>query len=205
MNQQIETSVWGEGDEATYELLAKEPIHGKWLNFAAGDGRYNEILLKKADEVIASDIDVAALDSLVSRTADELRPKLKTSIVDLIKKFPFENETFDGVFCVGTLHLFSQEKLEGIFEEIQRILKRGGKFIFDFATDVRRVLPDGTLYKFEDEPEYNLEQAKDMLKKLLKDYMLEIIESEVPEEEISLDDVAYKFQCRFLLGVGIKS
>ena len=50
-------SIWGTGDKDTLELLKKVEIRGKWLNLAAGDGRYNLNLLEKADFVVASDID----------------------------------------------------------------------------------------------------------------------------------------------------
>lgn len=40
-------SIWGSGDPKTIKLLNKQKIKGVWLNLAAGDGRYNNILLKK--------------------------------------------------------------------------------------------------------------------------------------------------------------
>src|SRR3990167_2199248 len=140
-SQSEKPSIWGTGDKDSLELLKKIEIHGKWLNLAAGDGRYNLNLLEKADSVVASDIDESALDKLRQNTPDELRAKLQTEVFDVTKKFPFENDSFDGVFCTGTLHLFPTEILRQILSEIDRILKPSGRILIDFATDIKRILP----------------------------------------------------------------
>ncbi len=196
-----ETSMWGEGDKATYDLLLKESITGKWLNLAAGDGRYNDILLEKADQVIAVDKDGDVLEQLISRTAEQYRAKLDTSFIDIEQRFPFEDNSFDGIFCTGTLHLFSRDMLKKIFKEVYRILKRDGKIIFDFATDVERLLPTGELHEFSDQSTYTMEQVKELLNSISDEFTLQIIESKVPEERITLEDVSYRFQCKFILVV----
>ena len=56
------TSIWGIGEKDTLEFLKDIEIQGKWLNFAAGDGRYNLNLLENADSVVASDFDASALE-----------------------------------------------------------------------------------------------------------------------------------------------
>lgn len=102
-------SIWGIGDKDTLQLLKKIQIHGKWLNLAAGDGRYNLSLLQKADLVVVSDIDESALSKLWYNTANEYRSKLKIKSFDITKKFPFENKSFDGVF-VQALYIFFQKR-----------------------------------------------------------------------------------------------
>src|SRR3989338_9201956 len=72
-----ETSICGTGDEDTMELLKKIQIRGEWLNLAAGDGRYNLNLLRKADFVVASDIDESALSKLWHNTPEQYKKKLK--------------------------------------------------------------------------------------------------------------------------------
>ncbi len=198
------SSIWGEGDRDTVELLKRMKISGRWLNLAAGDGRYNRGLLEKADAVVASDIDAGVLRKLRNITPERLRHKLKTVVFDITETFPFSDHSFDGVFCTGTLHLFPEEMLRFIFSEITRVLRPGGKIIIDFATDIRRVLPDGSLYIRGSEPQYNLDQAKSLLQKLLKNYRFRIIESEVPEEGVRVGELSYKFSCKFLLVVGDK-
>ena len=193
------TSIWGTGDKDTLELLKKIGIRGKWLNLAAGDGRYDLDLLEKADFVVASDIDESALNKLWQNTPDDFKTKLQTKVFDITKKFPFENNSFDGVFCTGTLHLFPKEILRQIFSEMDRILKPDGRILIDFATDIKRTLPDGKLYIRKSEPQYNLEEVAKFLKELLKNYKVQIVESEVPEEEIKTRGFVYKFSCKFIL------
>lgn len=77
---------------------------------AAGDGRYNDILLKKADKVVATDIDESTLSKLYHNTPDKLRDKLETKTNDLTEDFPFKDESFDRIFCTGTLHLFPERR-----------------------------------------------------------------------------------------------
>src|SRR3989344_6239278 len=162
------TSIWGTGDKGTLELLKKTGIIGKWLNLAAGDGRYNLNLLEKADFVVASDIDESALNKLWQNTPDDFKTKLQTKVFDITKKFPFENNSFDGMFCTGTLHLFPKEILRQIFSEIDRILKPSGRILIDFATDIKRILPNGKLYIRKSEPQYKNEEDTKFLTELLR-------------------------------------
>ncbi|MEK6900711.1 MAG: methyltransferase domain-containing protein [Nanoarchaeota archaeon] len=193
------TSIWGTGDKDTLTFLEKIKINGKWLNLSAGDGRYNLNLLEKADSVVASDIDNSALDKLWQNTPDTFKPKLKTEVFDITQTFPFKDSSFDGVFCTGTLHLFPKEMLRHIFLEIDRILKPQGEIIMDFATDIKRLLPESQLYLKKSEPQYTLKEAEKFLKELLKEYKVQIVESKVPEEEIKIQNVVYKFSCKFIL------
>jgi len=197
-------SIWGSGDPETLKLLEKEEITGRWLNLAAGDGRYNQKLLAKADNVIASDIDENALAKLYNNTPKQYQEKLKTKSFNIVERFPFDNNYFDGVFCTGALHLFPRKKLEKIVEEIDRVLKSKGKVILDFATDVRRALLNGELYIINKEPQYKLIEARSLLEDLFRDYKIRIIESNVPEEEIRINNKKYLFSCNFFLLVAEK-
>lgn len=198
------TSIWRAGDKDTLELLKKNEFRGKWLNLAAGDGRYSLNLLEKADYVVASDIDESALNKLRQNTPNKFKTKLKTKVFDITKKFPFENNVFDGVFCTGTLHLFPKEILPQIFSEIDRIMKPHGRILIDFATDINRMLPDGKLYLRKFEPQYTLKEATKFLQELLKNYKVQIVVSEVPKEEIKTRDFVYKFRCKFILLIADK-
>lgn len=198
------TSIWGAGDKETLELLRKIRIRGCWLNLAAGDGRYNQQLLKKADSVVASDIDENALGKLWQTTPKQYQKKLETKCFDITKRFPFENNYFDGVFCAGTLHIFPGRILEDIIRETGRVLKPGGRIILDFAADVTRIRLDGKPYLIKDEPKYTVTEAKTTLMALFKDYKIKMYESAVPEEILKEANPAYKFSCKFILLVADK-
>jgi SAM-dependent methyltransferase len=196
-------SIWGLGDKDTLRLLKKTKINGKWLNLAAGDGRYNLDLLKKADFVIASDIDKSALSKLWHNTPQQYRKKLNVKIFDITKRFPFENNSFDGVFCTGILHLFPREILQQIISEINRVLKLNGKVIIDFAADIKRTSPEGKPIIFGKEPLYSLTDAEPALKNLFKNYKIKMFKSEVVEDS-EASNPPYTVNCKFVVLMGDK-
>jgi ubiquinone/menaquinone biosynthesis C-methylase UbiE len=196
-------SIWGIGDKDTLQLLKKIEIHGKWLNLAAGDGRYNLSLLEKADLVVASDIDESALSKLWHNTPNQYQSKLKTKSFDITKKFPFEDKSFDGVFCTGTLHLFPKEILQKIISEMDRVLKPNGRVIIDFATDIKRTSPSGKLITFGKEPLYTLEDAKKTLKNIFRNYQIELQDSEVVED-FEAANPPYTLNCKFVILIADK-
>lgn len=197
------TSIWGTGDKDTLELLKEIEIHGKWLNLAAGDGRYNLNLLEKANFVVASDIDKSALSKLQHNTPQKYREKLDTKAFDITKKFPFENNSFDGIFCTGTLHLFPKEVLRQIIFEIDRVLKTKGKIIIDLATDIKRISPSGKLITFDKEPLYTLNDAKRILKNFFSNYQTQMYKSEVIEHLESANP-PYTLNCKFVILIADK-
>lgn len=197
-------SIWGHGDKDTLELLNKTEIRGRWLNLAAGDGRYNQELLEKAGFVVASDLDESALRKLRDNTPVKLRTKLDMQVFDITQRFPFEDEAFDGVFCASILHYFPENILQQIVSEVDRILKPSGKVIIEFATDIKRILPDGKLYIRKSEPQYTFEEGKEILRELLNNYRVKIIKSEVPPEEIKTYRFVYTLSCQLVLLIANK-
>lgn len=196
-------SIWGLGNKDTLQLLKKIEIRGKWLNLAAGDGRYNLNLLEKADFVVASDIDASALSKLWHNTPEKYRAKLDISVFDMTKKFPFKNNVFDGIFCTGTLHLFPREILKNIIAEIDRILKPSGRVFIDFATDIKRTSPDGELIIFGKEPLYTLKNAKMVLRNLFKNYKIKMYESKLIEH-FEAAKPSYILNCKLIILIADK-
>ena len=197
-------SIWGSGDKETLKFLTDAEIKGKWLNLAAGDGRYNQILLRKADFVVASDIDGSALGKLYNTTPKEYRKKLETKQFDITKRFPFEGDSFDGVLCTGTLHLFPVLLLKKITAEIDRVLRHDGMIIMDFAAEAKRARLDGKLYIIKNEPKYTISAARETLRRVFGSYELRLTESSVPEETLREANPPYVFSSRFILLVGRK-
>ncbi|MBN2095691.1 MAG: class I SAM-dependent methyltransferase [Candidatus Aenigmarchaeota archaeon] len=197
-------SIWGRGDEDTLKLLQKTAIQGRWLNLAAGDGRYNQFLLEKADSVTASDIDESALSKLWHNTPEKYRPSLETKAFNLTGKFPFEDASFDGVFCTGTLHLFPRDILQKVISEIGRVLRPGGRVILDFSADIKRFSPDGKLVTFGKEPLYTLNDAKKTLEVLFREYKTEMHDSAVVEDFEGANP-PYTLNCKFVILIAKKN
>ncbi len=196
-------SIWGPGDKDTLKLLKKIKLHGNWLNLAAGDGGYTSDLLKKVDQVVVSDIDASALSKLWHNTPKRYRSHLQTCVFDITKKFPYADESFDGVFCTGVLHLFPKKILKRIFSEIRRVLRPEGKAIIDFATDVHRTTLDGKPLTFGKEPLYTHKEGRLLLKGLFKGYQLKMYDCTVPEY-LTKTKPPYRYSSKYVLLVANK-
>ncbi|MDO8650079.1 MAG: class I SAM-dependent methyltransferase [Candidatus Berkelbacteria bacterium] len=192
-------SVWGTEDQATLDLLAKTKISGHWLNLCAGDGRFNNYLLSRASRLTALDVDESALRKLVRIAPNDFRKKLDIIVANIVKPLPFANHTYDGVFCVGTLHLFPRSIFTKILAEVDRVLRPGGEILIDFATDIKRVLPDNSLWVIGSEPSYTLAEARSFLENAFADYRVEITEDRVEPERLTVGDKIYTFSCNFLV------
>lgn len=184
-------SKWGEEEKETIQAIEKIGFKGRVLNIAAGDGRFNEELLKLADEVVAVDINEKELKELEEKCPKDLKSKLKTKCVDITKKFPFEQNTFDGIFCTGTLHLFDMQTIKDILSEIKRVLKNNGKILLDFATDISRLDFDNNKVTFGGEGNYTLEQGINIFQDSLRDFAFNIEKARFKEENVD-KSVGYK-------------
>ncbi len=131
-------SIWGEGDKLTLQILSKLPMKGRWLDLAAGDGRYVQILLGKVDGVVAADIDRNALDALSRRASGISGTKLVIKPFNMTDKFPFKDNEFDGILCTGTLHLLQKKNISDVLGEMDRVLRPKGTIVLDFSTHVNR-------------------------------------------------------------------
>lgn len=198
-------SIWGDEDKVTKEVIKKYVKPGSsWLNLAAGDGRYNTLLVKIANNVTAVDVDKGALSKLWFTTPKKYQPKVKIKILDITKTLPFSDKSFDGVFTAGTLHLFPIDVLESIKKEFKRIIKKNGYFISEFAVDIKRVSPNGKLVKFEYEPLFSMKSAKKILRKLTDGFTIKFIDGPEIYENCKEANPPYKFYCNTLLMVGKK-
>jgi SAM-dependent methyltransferase len=182
-------SIWGIEDKATKKLLKQVPIKGVWLNLCAGDGRYNNYLLNKADKVIATDIDKRYLYKLKDNTPGKLKNKLVTKVMDITKLFPFKANSFEGILCVGTLHLFPRSIFKKIFKQMERVLKPKGIIIIDF----------GSLWIIKNEPNYTQQEALIFLKGVFKNYKVKIIKDKVTPERLRVGSKKYTFSSNFIL------
>jgi len=197
-------SIWGTEDRLTVDALKRDDIRGRWLNLCAGDGRFNDLLLQKTDQVVASDIDPGALEKLQRITPQDLKSKLTLQICNVTEPLPFADAFFDGIFCTGTLHLFPRPVFMKIGDELDRILKPGGVMVLDFATDIRRVRPDGSLYTVQGEPLYTQAEALDFLKECFADFQTEFQTASVEPEEVHVRGESYMFSSNFILLVAKK-
>lgn len=197
-------SKWGKEEIETLNAIGEIGFSGNILNIVAGDGRFNNKILEVSDMVVAIDIDDTELETLKNNCPDDLKDKLHTKNVDILGGLPFDNEIFDGIFCTGTLHLFDLKSIIKILEEIRRVLKKKGKIVLDFATDIERIDKNGKSIIFDREVSYNSEEAIDLFREELKDFLIDIKVSSFSENDLD-DNAGYKvIKGKFLVISGYK-
>lgn len=199
---EILMSKWGEEEKETLKAIEKIEFRGKVLNIAAGDGRFNEKLLELADEIIAIDINEKELKELEDKCPENLKSKLKTKCMDITKRFPFEENTFDGIFCTGTLHLFDIQTIRTILSEIKRVLKNNGKILLDFATDISRLDSNNNQVVFDNEGNYTVEQAINIFQDNLRNFSFSIEKASFKEENLEESTGYNSIVGRFLIVSG---
>ena len=196
-------SKWGIEEKETLDAINEIGLSGNILDVAAGDGRFINELLKLSQSVTAIDINKEELDCLKNNYHKEYSNKLNIEIVDITKTFPYEDNLFDSIFCTGTLHLFNKDTIGFIVKEIERCLKKNGKIVLDFATDIKRYDKNGKEVIFEEEGCYSSEDATLLFKKMLKDFSVSIQKSTFSED--NLDEAGYNsIKGNFLIISGYK-
>lgn len=111
--------------------LSKESIV---LDAGCGTGKCSIPLAKQGFEVIGVDISEKAIE-VARQKAEAAKLPIIFRVEDL-EALPFEDNTFDVVFCGGVLHHFPvRNKVE---EELHRVLKENGKL---FAYEANRYNP----------------------------------------------------------------
>lgn len=116
-------------------LFAKEVINyfpqsGKVLDLGAGQGQDSRYFAKKGHEVVSTDMSDSALAINQEKITDEIKDKISVRKLDLSKNFPYPDESFDILYAHLSLHYFDRETTMKIFNEIERVLKKGGTLAF---------------------------------------------------------------------------
>ena len=109
-----------------FNFLKLNSINSNILDFGCGVGRslkkVAEFNPKKITGIDISDVSIQKAKSLIIDSNSEVE-----LVVDNCEKTKFKNNTFDIVYGTGILHHLN---IEICLEEIRRILKPGGKFLF---------------------------------------------------------------------------
>ena len=116
--------------ENEYALISREARlqgHEDLLDLACGPGIYARRLgpALARGSVIGLDLSLPML-RYAARRAREERLENLTLIRGSAMELPFETDRLEAVICCGALHLFPDA--DRVLEEIQRVLKPGGRF-----------------------------------------------------------------------------
>ena len=106
---------------------AKLKGKSKALDMGCSTGTFMRLLLEKGWEVYGTDLQKAVIERLRRAfSGEEKTPTLKTAKND---KLPFDDESFDVVFCTEVLeHMLDEDRLM-LLNEARRVLRVGGVFV----------------------------------------------------------------------------
>lgn len=90
------------------------------LELGCGQGNSTVLLVRHGLDVLATDISSAATEHTQKRC------NVKIQQVDIRKKLPFDDESFELIAADLCLHYFTDKKTVEIMKEIKRILRPGG-------------------------------------------------------------------------------
>ncbi len=95
--------------------------------------------------------EVYGVDISESSIANAKKIYSQAKVVDLSKRYPFPDNTFDIVFCSEVYGHIAYKDKDHFLDEVQRVLKKGGFFVFSCETDgdnwLTRYLRKRNLYK----------------------------------------------------------
>ncbi len=95
------------------------------VDLGCGLGNNILFLLEKGKRVLACDYSDVAIETIKKEM-----PKAQTKLFDMTEKFPIEDDFTDVVIADLSIHYFTKDVTKGVIEEIKRILKPNGIFLF---------------------------------------------------------------------------
>lgn len=115
------------------------------LDLGCGTGNDTLYLIEKGFDVVACDYSKVVLDILKNKI-----PKAKTKNVDVTKKLPFPDNSFDVIIADLVLHFFNDKTTKNIMKEIRRILTEHGVLLARVNSLADTNYEDGQGKKVED-------------------------------------------------------
>jgi SAM-dependent methyltransferase len=126
-----EGKIWGETPSVTVDIAItffnNNNIHDV-LVLGSGYGRNAEVFAESGFNVFGLEVSKIAYQIAV-RTNIEKRFSIKYKLGDVLE-MPYNNESFDGVYCFNTLHLFMVKERKKFTENVYRVLKNEGIAVF---------------------------------------------------------------------------
>ena len=119
----------------TKEIVKTGITHGLVLELGPGPGYLGLEWLKKSTGASLKAVEISpGMIEIARRNAQEygLADRVEYVKGD-VRKIPFDDNLFDGLFTNGSLHEWADPK--SVFSEIERVLKPGGKYC---VSDLRR-------------------------------------------------------------------
>lgn len=99
------------------------PATGKIIDVGCGQGQDSRFFAEHGYDVVGVDFS----EQGISIAKDKNKcPNIDFQVMDISEKLPFQYASFDVVYSHLAVHYFDKEKTKLIFQELSRILKKGG-------------------------------------------------------------------------------
>lgn len=103
------------------------PDKGSLLDVGCGNGTDSMFFAENGFTVTAVDFSESGIDAL-NGAAKERGLSIASSVGDISKTLPYNDNSFDVVYAHLSLHYFDDETTKRVFAEMHRVLKKGGHF-----------------------------------------------------------------------------
>jgi SAM-dependent methyltransferase len=161
----------GQWTEPFIPLLRASGAHDL-LELGCGTGNDAARLAAEGMRVAAVDLSSEAIEQARARHAGSV----DFSVADIAAGLPFPDASFDGVMANVSLHMFSDATTRSIFDDVRRVLRLNGLFLFHVnATDDRPLRERARPIVRELEPDYVLEQAGQTVRYFSRAYVVELL------------------------------
>lgn len=126
------------------------------LELGCGTGNDAARLAREGLHVIATDLSSEAVAQARKKYGDVV----DFQVADMATGLPFPDGSFDAVMANVALHMFSASITRAIFEDVRRLLRPGGLFLFHVNAQGDRLLRERWRPVLRElEPDYVLEEA----------------------------------------------
>jgi SAM-dependent methyltransferase len=112
------------------QILDLLPHSGDLLELGAGLGQDSRFFAEAGYNVIATDLEATILDVDKSRVSPDIQSRIQFQQMDLRQPFPIDDASFDIVYAHLSIHYFNNVATHAIFDEVFRVLKPGGVFVY---------------------------------------------------------------------------
>ena len=120
----------------------------KLLGLACGGGQQGPVFAVKGYDTTIMDYSIEQLQS-DRMVAEREGLEIKTGQADMTKTFPFDDETFDIIFCpVSNVYI---EDLTNMWRESYRVLKKGGLLMVGYMNPWIYMYDDDIVWDYPDE------------------------------------------------------
>jgi len=100
---------------------------GKFIDLGCGPGQTTKFLFDCGiQDIVGTDISAEMI-----QTAKEINPQIPFEVADMLNLY-YANKTFAAVVAFYAIVHFTEEELVRSFQEVRRILKEKGEFLFSF-------------------------------------------------------------------------